>query len=545
MNIAFIKQKTKSLTGNNNFIELGTTAVLGLLMIIQRFLAGMYKPVMDDWFLYGDLYRTIPERMAQFAAPNEKFAIRPAAGFIDCFINAPLFKYLWIAELLVTAALLIGVFFIMKTMRKNNAAGAGFFMCIVCLFPVGLEATYWLAAATRVAYSILFIGTAVYSLDYYLKTRKLRGIISYSVLGLLAVSFYEPAIVIYIILTLFIIWCGFKDKKDLIPVAIMIAQIAAIGLYYVLNSGTGEIESRGGFVSQNIWEHTTRINKFLTDIFTKYSFAITKNGLKKGLMIVLGGHRILKISLISCLSALFGLLSSLLMRKRKLSVKFLILGIALFFGGISLNYLLGSDRIPIRLTFFSFLGIGILIDELSVLLPKTFGKITCGLLITVLTFVFTVAGIGEIKDYLQTSDFDVYITNQLIDLDTPQRISNPNKNTYVFGGQHYYEESKCVSYLDHIRGASGNYADITGCMRHLIGTPYTNNILTFTYGDSRVLKPYIDIDGLCNFYAIEYDKTVIRVNLVPDGENYNIVRADGTQAGTLVKTSDNKFQFFN
>lgn len=545
MNIAFIKQKTKSLAGNNNFIELGTTAALGLLMIIQRFLAGMYKPVMDDWFLYGDLYRTIPERMAQFAAPNEKFAIRPAAGFIDCFINAPLFKYLWIAELLVTAALLIGVFFIMKTMRKNNAAGAGFFMCIVCLFPVGLEATYWLAAATRVAYSILFIGTAVYSLDYYLKTRKLRGIISYSVLGLLAISFYEPAIVIYIILTLFIIWCGFKDKKDLIPVSIMIAQIAAIGLYYVLNSGTGEIESRGGFVSQNIWEHTTRINKFLTDIFTKYSFAITKNGLKKGLMIVLGGHRILKISLISCLSALFGLLSSLLMRKRKLSVKFLILGIALFFGGISLNYLLGSDRIPIRLTFFSFLGIGILIDELSVLLPKTFGKITCGLLITVLTFVFTVAGIGEIKDYLQTSDFDVYITNQLIDLDTPQRISNPNKNTYVFGGQHYYEESKCVSYLDHIRGASGNYADITGCMRHLIGTPYTNNILTFTYGDSRVLKPYIDIDGLCNFYAIEYDKTVIRVNLVPDGENYNIVRADGTQAGTLVKTSDNKFQFFN
>lgn len=545
MNIAFIKQKTKSLAKSSNFIELTATAVLGLLMIIQRFLAGMYKPVMDDWFLYGDLYRTIPERMAQFAAPNEKFAIRPAAGFIDCFINAPLFKYLWIAELLVTAALLIGVFFIMKTMRKNNAAGAGFFMCIVCLFPVGLEATYWLAAATRVAYSILFIGTAVYSLDYYLKTRKLRGIISYSVLGLLAVSFYEPAIVIYIILTLFIIWCGFKDKKDLIPVAIMIAQIAAIGLYYVLNSGTGEIESRGGFVSQNIWEHTTRINKFLTDIFTKYSFAITKNGLKKGLMIVLSGHRILKISLISCLSALFGLLSSLLMRKRKLSVKFLILGIALFFGGISLNYLLGSDRIPIRLTFFSFLGIGILIDELSVLLPKTFGKITCGLLITVLTFVFTVAGIGEIKDYLQTSDFDVYITNQLIDLDTPQRISNPNKNTYVFGGQHYYEESKCVSYLDHIRGASGNYADITGCMRHLIGTPYTNNILTFTYGDSRVLKPYIDIDGLCNFYAIEYDKTVIRVNLVPDGENYNIVRADGTQAGTLVKTSDNKFQFFN
>ena len=31
------------------------TFALGLLMIVQRFLSGVYKPVMDDWFLYGDL----------------------------------------------------------------------------------------------------------------------------------------------------------------------------------------------------------------------------------------------------------------------------------------------------------------------------------------------------------------------------------------------------------------------------------------------------------------------------------------------------------
>lgn len=35
------------------------TFALGLLMIVQRFLSGVYKPVMDDWFLYGDLYKGI------------------------------------------------------------------------------------------------------------------------------------------------------------------------------------------------------------------------------------------------------------------------------------------------------------------------------------------------------------------------------------------------------------------------------------------------------------------------------------------------------
>lgn len=545
MNIASARNRLIKLTKSNNFIECGMTAALGLLMIIQRFLTGGYKPVMDDWFLYGDLYTTIPSRVAQFAIPNEKFAIRPAAGFVDCFINAPLFKHLWIAELLVTAALLIGAFLIIKTLRKNNAAGAGFLMCVVCLFPVGLEATYWLAASTRVAYSLLFIGAAIYSLDYYYKTKKIRGLISYSVLGLFAVSFYEPAIVIYIILTLFVLWCGCKEKKDLIPLIILIAQIAAIGLYYILNSDSGEIESRGGFVKQNIWEHTTRISAFLKDILGKYSIAITKHGFKNGLMIILGGHKILKVGIIACLSAIFGLFSALCVKKRKFSCKFLILGIVLLVGGVSLNYLLGSDRIPLRLVFFSYLGIGIIIDELLILLPKTVCKITCGLCVTVLAFIFTVAGIGEVRDYQLTSDFDTHITQQLIDLDTPERISNSHKNTYVFGGQHYYEESKCVSYLDHIRGASGNYADITGCMRHITGTPDTNNIMTFTYGDSQILKPYIDMEGLCSFYNIEYDKTVVRVNIVPDGDNYDVVREDGTSAGKLVKIDDKKFQFFN
>ena len=112
------------------------TAFLGILMLVQRFLTGGYKPVMDDWFLYGDLYTNTADRIKEFAIPNEKFSIRPFAGVFDCFVNAPLFRHIWIAQLLVTLALLVGAFLIIRTLRRNNAAGAGFFMCILCLFPV-------------------------------------------------------------------------------------------------------------------------------------------------------------------------------------------------------------------------------------------------------------------------------------------------------------------------------------------------------------------------------------------------------------------------
>ena len=123
------------------------------------------------------------------------------------------------------------------------------------------------------------------------------------------------------------------------------------------------------------------------------------------------------------------------------------------------------------------LGIGIVIDELIVLLPLSFSRILCAVLLTVSAFSFTVTGIGEVSDYQKTSDIDVALTSQLINLDTKENITNTDKNVYVFSGQHYYDETKCVSWLDHIRGVSGNYADFTGCMRHITGAANTNNVI--------------------------------------------------------------------
>ncbi len=71
----------------------------------------------------------------------------------------------------------------------------------------------------------------------------------------------------------------------------------------------------------------------------------------KGIIIVFGGHKFIKILLIAILSIIFGVFSAVCIKKRKFSWKILVLGIVMFFGGLSLNYILGSDRIPLRLVF--------------------------------------------------------------------------------------------------------------------------------------------------------------------------------------------------
>lgn len=540
-----VKSAVNSLKQGGCLTETISAVFLGMLILIQRFLTGVYKPVMDDWFLYGDLYRKLFGRLKYFAVPNEKFAIRPMAGFFDCFVNAPLFEHLWAAELILTLSLLIGAFLIIRTMRKNGCAGIGFFLCLVCLFPVGLEATYWIAAATRVCYSMLFIGGAVYSLDTYCKTHRKCALWFFAALGMLAVCFYEPAIVIYLLLTLFVIFNNRGEKRGFIPLIITACQIAVIGIYYIVNSASGEIEARGGLLSGNVIEHTKQVFTYTKRIFGSYTRALTAHGFKNGLSIILGGHWLIKTSVITVLSLLFGISASLCVKKRKFSLKLLVFAVILTAGGLVLNFVLGSDRIPLRLVYFSYLGIGLFADELLMLLPRRINCVLTAVLLTGVSFVFTVSGIGEVRDYQTVSDFDRHITQQILDLDTEGNVTNIDKNTYVFGGQHCYEETKCIHYLDHIRGTSGNYADFTGCMQHLAGKAWTNNLVPFTYGDIQILKPYIDEDGLCTFYNIEYDKTVVRADIVPDGENYKAVREDGSVIGTLVKVDDTRYQYFD
>ena len=534
---------TKNISKNDGCIEAIITSLIGMLMIIQRFLPGAYKPVMDDWFVYGDVYKGLSSKINDFFIPNAKFAIRPAAGLFDCFVTAPLFNHLWIAELIVTLSLLAGVFLIVRALRKNGLAGAGLLMCLVCLFPVGLEATYWIAAANRISYSVLFIGVAVYALDFCLKTGKTRGMVIYAVSGLLCVGFYEPAIVIYILLTLFVIFANKKETRSGIALLIMLCQIAFIGIYYIINSSSGEMELRGGLATTDFFKHFEIVRHLTNDIFKKYSKAIVVSGFKDGMLTILGGHKILNTGIISLLCVLLGIFSAMYVQKRRFSVRIFIFGAVMFFGGLSLNFVLESVRIPLRLVYFSYFGAGIMLDEALMLLPHAVSKILCGVLSALLAFVFTTAGIGEVREYRATSDTDVSIISQIIELDAEHNVTNADKNTYLFGAEQYYDETGCIQYLEHIRSGIGYYADITGCMRHLTGKSDTNNIMPFKENDVQGIIPYINMDDVCGFYNLEADRTVTKVHVVPDGENYVIVREDGSYAGTLTKVDEENVRY--
>lgn len=60
-----------------------------------------------------------------------------------------------------------------------------------------------------------------------------------------------------------------------------------------------------------------------------YKFNI-QNGYDKGIIIVFGGHKFIKILLIAIFSIIFGVFSAVCIKKRKFSWKILALGIVMF-----------------------------------------------------------------------------------------------------------------------------------------------------------------------------------------------------------------------
>lgn len=116
--------------------------VLLCLVFMQRFAIGIsYHPVMDDWFLYGDIYTN---KWSEFILPNEKFSIRPLAGAADMLFVSPLFKHLWAVELILTIVMAAGVFLILDTLKKNDFSAGGLFILLMCMLPMNMEATYWI-----------------------------------------------------------------------------------------------------------------------------------------------------------------------------------------------------------------------------------------------------------------------------------------------------------------------------------------------------------------------------------------------------------------
>ena len=102
---------------------------------------------------------------------------------------------------------------------------------------------------------------------------------------------------------------------------------------------------------------------------------------------------------------------------------------------------------------------------------------------------------------------------------------------------------KTVEWFESVRGACSNYADITGCMRHMSGVEFTNNLTPIKDGEIIKLAPYIDTPEICRFFALENDDEVINIVLENCGDYIKAVKENGELYGTFASIDGEQYLF--
>lgn len=524
----------KSIIKDKNCIYIIIFIITALVFLQRCAINGSYEPVMDDWFLYGDVYEN---KLTEFIIPNEKFAIRPMAGLVDIFIVSPLFKHLWIVQILITVLMIAGAFFLLDTFRQNDFPAGGLFILTLCMLPMNMEATYWIAASIRISCALFFTGLSCWLLNEFLILERKPFIIAYCIIGFAAVSFYEPAIAIYLLLSCYLIISN--KKKHFGIFAITAIHIIYIALYYICNGFSTEIGARGHLLTSEFLTHTADVTDMMARVFVLYNWRAFILGLEGGTALIIEKKLFIQAAAVLVFSVLLGFMSCHFEKEnRKYRLKRFVVCLILFIGGIALFYLLDNLYIAIRFVYFSFIGIGLAVEELMLLVPYGARKIMNIVIVSVLSCVFTVSGMGIVMQYQQTSETDVRIVKQILELDTENFATNPDRNTYLLGAEPYYKNIESVRWLESIRGACSSYADLTGCLRHVSGMNDTNNLTPAANGSRIKMSYYIDNPDICRFFALDDDLNVINVYIYQNG-NYFEVRDDEMRLYGVIEPTEN------
>ena len=512
------------------------------ILFIVRFSVGLvYKPVIDDWFLYGDLYKDV---INEYALPNAKFTIRPLAGIIDIFFVGKLFNHLWIVEIIMTLLVTVGTALFYDLLTDNGFTPSGLFVISLCLVPMNMEATYWLSASVRISCALFFAALTLWFLNNYLnKSNKKRYMVLYAIFGFFAVSFYEPIIVVYIMLFAYLLYRK-HDKKYLYLIFIIAAHLIYIAVYYMLNSGSGELTVRGQLFSSNFFSQARAVTDMVGRVFILYDWRAFVRGLKCGAELILSHGLYIQTAVLLVLSVFLGVLVRNEGKDRRFSAKRLFVSLALIVGGVAVFYVIGFLYTAIRFVYFSFIGIGLLLCEFALLTPQKIQPVLRTAVTAVLTFVFAVSGMGITSQYVKTSEEDVRMVNEILALDTDNSVVNPNRNTYLLGAKWYYDDVESVGYLESIRAACSGYAYITGCMRHITGITDTNNLTPISDYGVIQMTYYIDRPEIYRFYALDENAHVIKVNVNEMDGGYEVVKESGERYGIITADKNGEYRFY-
>lgn len=541
---------------------LGWTAVLWMLLLVRACAAGVsYWPQLDDYIQMHNYLLSF----SSFSALQKTVGVldtRPLAGLADYFVWGRMFSFLLlgvaVVSLLYAAAVLmwavLGRFFRVGTL----------FPVVVVLLPLGVEGTYWMSAATRVAVGMFWAALAAWLFFKWLDTSKLWALTSFFACQLLPFGFYEQAGIFAVALTTGLaILCGScqKEHRKKCVLGVLWPPVSMV-LYLLLTkllSGGGVYSSRSVLMlptTPGYFEH------FLPDIlgqirtvFFNADFYILTRGVLRTVRELLAGELILWFVLMAALCVLIWMLGrsvKIVGEGGKLSLQFqFLIGLVLAAAPVTLFLILDNPWFSLRGAVTSFPGLALLADGIvetawrGIKAPRSVPAVLAALC----ALIFSMAGASEVLDYRDNYLADqraasAVLTTMREDLGGYEDVKHLTVG--ILGMEPTFLPQQNYHWHEHITGCTESGWAFSGLVRSMVGemeelpslTPLPSSPL-YRRWNAEANRP--DRFDLLYYYN---EESLEPVTLERTGEkNFNVLRADGTLLGHIWEEPDGTAYF--
>lgn len=390
----------------NSFWFICASLTLFPVMVLK----GNYTPVLDDYIMYQGypLYTVL-----YLFQTVRVWTARPVANILDVFLWARFSENLFVLFLLFAVLRFVSVILLSRFFEEQGFPKET--MCILLLLcPIGVEATGWLSAASRIVVGLFFMSLALWYLihDYWGR---------FSLFLFLSFGCYEQFWLIGLVLSVYDIW---KRNRKRVWIPFVLSSL--MGMYTLCFQTWSTSPRMNGEINVSICSQ-------ISEIWTKALFQLIPQSICRGFS-YLNLWLIIAIFLVC-----FLLLNNWKEKEPAKGRK--ILGIVLF--GVSyLPFLLSQQGLSFRMLYLSFIGLSLLIP------PKKWLWIP-------LAFLFCIGSAGELKDYQNAGRKDYTILNQ---------IANGNH----WEQQMYHDSS--VSHGQHILSVTHSDWSLTAGLRAITKT---------------------------------------------------------------------------
>lgn len=418
-----------------------------------------YYPLLDDYIQYW-FYPNAQSIWNDIVMGIGLYNAHPLSSLADPYIWGQMWNHMGVALLIITLMHVAGAYLISKSLEHCGFSCGGLFAVLYLLLPMGMEATYWLSAATRIVVGLFFVGASLWALVRFLESDKKAWFWMFAILELVSFGFYEQVVVIGFALSLLVVWRVRKRGDHRMLWLAPFINLALTGVYYLVFSGKGAFAGRSGIVSMgNLSQHIRFIFDEIYHAWGRGLITMNYNGFLRGLELL--GQNIWYLALVAAVCVLCALAVNR-RQEGKQNVHLLWLVPALFLLPYAPLFLLQGSMVPFRNTFTSVIAIGLaaafVFDFAVRNLWVRRAVVAC------IAFVLMTVSISEYADYRAVSMADAKICNNIAAVLDDDVLAGQREAVLV-GTKWYYTEQN-VHHREHIYNLTQSDWALTGGMRY-------------------------------------------------------------------------------